>query len=115
MGQNNCTALHTQERREQTREQLADCKRLSDSYALQRRNVIENLAMNADRPPLRSAFLGVPRGIVLNSPIGALGLYPAGRRANARAAYQDFFSLWKDADSGIPILKQAKGEYAKMH
>jgi tetratricopeptide (TPR) repeat protein len=35
-------------------------------------------------------------------------------RAKARAAYQDFLTLWKDADSDIPILKEAKAEYAKL-
>ncbi len=35
-------------------------------------------------------------------------------RAKARAAYQDFFTLWKDADPDIPILQQAKAEYAKL-
>jgi hypothetical protein len=34
--------------------------------------------------------------------------------AKARAAYQDFLTLWKDADPDIPILKQAKTEYAKL-
>jgi eukaryotic-like serine/threonine-protein kinase len=34
--------------------------------------------------------------------------------AKARAAYQDFLALWKDADPDIPILKQAKAEYAKL-
>jgi eukaryotic-like serine/threonine-protein kinase len=34
--------------------------------------------------------------------------------AKANAAYQDFLSLWKDADPDIPILKQAKAEYAKL-
>jgi hypothetical protein len=34
-------------------------------------------------------------------------------RAKARAAYQDFLTLWKDADPDIPVLKQAKAEYAK--
>jgi tetratricopeptide (TPR) repeat protein len=34
--------------------------------------------------------------------------------AKARARYQDFFALWKDADPDIPILKQAKAEYAKL-
>jgi len=34
--------------------------------------------------------------------------------AKARAAYQDFFTLWKDADPDIPILKQAKAEYARL-
>jgi len=38
----------------------------------------------------------------------------AGDSAKARAAYQDFFALWKDADPDIPILKQAKAEYAKL-
>jgi eukaryotic-like serine/threonine-protein kinase len=32
----------------------------------------------------------------------------------SRAAYQDFLRLWKDADPDIPILKQAKAEYAKL-
>ena len=38
----------------------------------------------------------------------------AGDAAKARAAYQDFLGLWKDADPDIPILKQAKAEYAKL-
>jgi eukaryotic-like serine/threonine-protein kinase len=37
-----------------------------------------------------------------------------GRPAEAKAAYQDFLTLWKDADSDIPILKEAKVEYAKL-
>jgi len=37
-----------------------------------------------------------------------------GDSAKARAAYNDFFALWKDADPDIPILKQAKAEYAKL-
>ena len=61
------------------------------------------------------------RGIVINFPLGALahvGLARAyaleGDTAKAKAAYQDFFTLWKDADPDIPILKQAKAEYAKL-
>jgi serine/threonine protein kinase/Flp pilus assembly protein TadD len=60
-------------------------------------------------------------GVVTNEPIAALahlGLARAsaiqGDSARARTAYQDFFSLWKDADPEIPILKQAKAEYAKL-
>lgn len=34
--------------------------------------------------------------------------------AKARAAYEDFFRLWKDADTNIPILKQAQAEYATL-
>jgi Tfp pilus assembly protein PilF len=61
------------------------------------------------------------RGIVLNEPISALahlGLARAyavqGDTAKAGTAYQDFFALWKDADPEIPILKEAKAEYAKL-
>jgi serine/threonine protein kinase len=60
-------------------------------------------------------------GIVVNEPIGTLAHLQIGRAyalegdtAKARAAYQDFFNIWKDADPDIPILKQAKTEYAKM-
>jgi len=35
-------------------------------------------------------------------------------RARALASYRDFLALWKDADPDIPILKQAKAEYANM-
>ena len=37
-----------------------------------------------------------------------------GDTAKAKAAYQDFLTLWKDADPDIPILKKAKAEYAKL-
>ena len=35
--------------------------------------------------------------------------------AKAKAAYQDFLTLWKDADPDVPILKEAKAEYAKLN
>jgi eukaryotic-like serine/threonine-protein kinase len=38
----------------------------------------------------------------------------SGDRENARKAYQDFLTLWKDADPEIPILKEAKAEYEKL-
>jgi hypothetical protein len=38
----------------------------------------------------------------------------AGDRAKARAAYEDFLALWKDADPDVPLLAQAKAEYAKL-
>ena len=38
----------------------------------------------------------------------------SGEKAKARTAYQDFLTLWKDADPDVPILKQAKAEYAKL-
>jgi len=37
-----------------------------------------------------------------------------GDTAKAKAASQDFFNIWKDADPDIPILKEAKAEYAKL-
>ena len=38
----------------------------------------------------------------------------AGDTAKAKTAYQDFLTLWNDADPDIPILKEAKMEYAKL-
>jgi len=49
------------------------------------------------------SYLGLARGCVL-----------AGDPAKAGKAYQEFLTLWKDADPGIPILKQAKAEYAQL-
>jgi hypothetical protein len=37
-----------------------------------------------------------------------------GDSAKARTAYQDFLTMWKDADPEIPVLKEAKVEYAKL-
>jgi serine/threonine protein kinase/tetratricopeptide (TPR) repeat protein len=61
------------------------------------------------------------KGIVLNFVTGSLAHLQLGRAyvmkgdaAKAKAAYQDFLTLWKDADPDIPILKQAKAEYAKL-
>jgi tetratricopeptide (TPR) repeat protein len=60
-------------------------------------------------------------GIVLYAPHGALAHLQLGRAyamagdvSQAKSAYQDFLALWKDADPDIPILKQAKAEYAKL-
>jgi tetratricopeptide (TPR) repeat protein len=70
-------------------------------------------------------------GIVLDQPIAALAHLQLGRayaleaqslhgadadaaRAKARAVYQDFLTLWKDADPAVPVLQEAKAEYAKL-
>jgi len=60
-------------------------------------------------------------GVALNEPIGPvahLGLARAyalaGDTAKSRAAYDEFFAIWKDADPNIPTLIQAKSEYAKL-
>jgi eukaryotic-like serine/threonine-protein kinase len=61
------------------------------------------------------------RGIVGADPTGALAHLQLGRvfalsgdQVKAKSAYEHFLSLWKDADPDIPILKQAKAEYAKL-
>jgi eukaryotic-like serine/threonine-protein kinase len=61
------------------------------------------------------------RSISWNFPLGALAHLGLGRAytlsgdtAKSRTAYQDFFALWKDSDPDIPILKEAKAEYAKL-
>jgi eukaryotic-like serine/threonine-protein kinase len=61
------------------------------------------------------------RGIVVNSPIGALAYLQISRAyamqgdvAKAKEAYQDLLILWKDPDSDIPVLNQAKAEYARL-
>jgi eukaryotic-like serine/threonine-protein kinase len=62
------------------------------------------------------------RGAVLVDPISVLAHLQLGRayalsgdKARAKIAYQDFLTLWKDADPDIPVLKQAKAEYAKLN
>jgi len=72
------------------------------------------------------------RGLVANCPLGALahlqlgrayalqvqsmqGAEAEGTRAKARAAYQDFLTLWRDADPDVPIFIAARAEYAKLH
>jgi len=61
-------------------------------------------------------------GAVRSEPIGALAHLELGRayvlsgdQGKAKSAYQDFLTLWKDADPDIPLLKQAKTEYERLH
>jgi serine/threonine protein kinase/tetratricopeptide (TPR) repeat protein len=61
------------------------------------------------------------RGVCETSPLCTLSHLQLGRaralagdNAGARTVYQDFFALWKDADPDVPILKEAKAEYAKL-
>ena len=61
------------------------------------------------------------RGIVVSDPIGALARLQLGRafvllgdKAKAKTAYQNFLTLWKNADPDTPVLKQAKQEYAGL-
>jgi eukaryotic-like serine/threonine-protein kinase len=61
------------------------------------------------------------RGIVGLDPIGALAHLQLGRvfalsgdKARAKAAYETFWALWKDADPTTPVLKKAKAEYGRL-
>jgi hypothetical protein len=61
------------------------------------------------------------RAIIVSDPIGALAhlqlgraLFLSGDVAKAKAAYQDFLTLWKDADPGSAIFTQARAECAKL-
>ena len=63
-----------------------------------------SISRNSTWVPFYSlSYLGVARGSVL-----------AGDTVRAKKAFQDFFELWKDADPDIPILQQAKAEYAEL-
>jgi eukaryotic-like serine/threonine-protein kinase len=60
------------------------------------------------------ARLGLARAYALDSK-SSQGADADAARTRALNAYKDFLTLWKDADPDIPILKQAKAEYAKLH
>jgi len=58
---------------------------------------------------------------VVSDPIGALAHLQLGRAlallgdtSKAKNAYQEFLTLWQDADADIPVLKLAKSEYSKL-
>jgi hypothetical protein len=59
------------------------------------------------------AHLGVARANALQSKTSQ-GADADAARVRALAAYKDFLTIWKDADPDIPILKEAKAEYAKL-
>jgi tetratricopeptide (TPR) repeat protein len=86
---------------------------------------LRGLAYLAERkgPAAAAEFQKLPdhSGIVMNFLLGSLsrlGLARAyavsGDTAKAKAAYKDFLTLWSDADPDVPILKEAKAEYAKL-
>jgi serine/threonine protein kinase/tetratricopeptide (TPR) repeat protein len=65
--------------------------------------LLDHPSMLANNPLFVLAHLGLGRALEMQ-----------GQRDKSRAAYQEFFTLWKDADPDIPILQQAKAEYAKL-
>ncbi len=65
--------------------------------------MLDHRTLTANATSSALTHLGLARARVLEGNISA-----------GRSAYQDFFALWKDADPDIPILKEAKAEYAKL-
>jgi serine/threonine protein kinase/tetratricopeptide (TPR) repeat protein len=65
--------------------------------------VLDNRGVDAAGLEYALSYLGLGRAYALE-----------GDSAKSRTAYQDFFALWKDADPDIPVLKEAKLEYAKL-
>ncbi len=62
------------------------------------------------------------RNIVVSDPIGALAHLQLGRalvlsgdKVGAKSAYQEFLQIWKEADADIPVLVQAKKEFASLN
>ncbi len=82
--------------------------------------ILDHRGIVMNQPIGALAHLGLARAYALQAGFAAPGFSPAGGAADpaalakARAAYQDFLTLWKDADPDIPILQQAKAEYAKL-
>jgi eukaryotic-like serine/threonine-protein kinase len=63
----------------------------------------------------------ITANIVLSDPMGAVAIWQLGKAfamtgdtARAKLAYDEFLSLWKDADSNLPALIQAKAEYGRL-
>jgi len=77
-------------------------KRGADAVA-EFQKIVDHRGIDASYPVHSLAKLGLGRAYVLT-----------GDTAKARAAYQDFLGLWKDADPDVPILEQAKAEYEKL-
>jgi hypothetical protein len=94
---------------------------LNDLYAVYVHGQACLLAQNGTAAAGEFEKILAHRGIVANDVIGALAHFQLGRAyamtgdtVKAKAAYQDFLAIWKDADPDIPILKQAKAEFAKL-
>ena len=72
--------------------------------AAEYQRIVDHQGVDPTNPVYALARLGLGRAYALQ-----------GDTAKAKTAYQDFFALWKDADPDIPILKEAKAEYGKLH
>jgi tetratricopeptide (TPR) repeat protein len=71
--------------------------------AAEYKKILDHQGVDPTNPVYALARLGMGRAYALQ-----------GETAKAKTAYQDFLAAWKDADSDVPILKEAKAEYAKL-
>jgi serine/threonine protein kinase/tetratricopeptide (TPR) repeat protein len=71
--------------------------------AAEYQEILDHHGVDPTNPQYSLAHLGLGRAYALQ-----------GDKAKAKAAYQDFFAVWKDADPDVPILKTSKAEYAKL-
>jgi hypothetical protein len=73
------------------------------SVPIQFQKILDHRGVEGGDPISALAHLQLARAVAL-----------AGDKAKARAAYDHFLTLWKDADPGVPILKQARAEYLEL-
>ena len=78
--------------------------RQGNEAAQEFKKIIDHRGIDALSPYYALAQLGLGRAFAI-----------ADERSKAQRAYQEFFSLWKDADGDVPVLRQAKLEYATLH
>jgi tetratricopeptide (TPR) repeat protein len=82
--------------------------------AVEFQKILDRQGLLAFSPIRALANLYLARAYAMQSDSLAGGSEADAARAKARAAYESFLTLWKDADLDIPILKEAKAEYAKL-
>jgi eukaryotic-like serine/threonine-protein kinase len=94
---------------------------INSLYPAYMRGVVDLRAHNGAAAAVEFQKLLDHKGIVANFVTGALAHLQLGRayamagdEVKAKAAYQDFFTLWKDADPDMPLLKEANAEYARL-
>ena len=78
-------------------------QRMGNEAAKEFKTIIDHPGIDSFSPAHALAHLGLGRAAALT-----------GDTAGARKAYQDFFALWKDADSDLPVLAQARKEYEQL-
>jgi tetratricopeptide (TPR) repeat protein len=78
-------------------------QRAASEAAAEFQKILNNRGVNVNSNLYSLAYLGLARATALS-----------GDAAKARNTYEDFFKLWKDADSDVPVLQQARQEYAKL-